>query len=156
MKTLLSVLLISLIVSAGIAYAQGFTNDSLQGTYSGITTNESSNYVVFGIFTCDGNGNWSGSGKFNQPAPFGQRKVIDLTYGGTYTVNEDGTATLTNNFTRSDGLEGVAVLDGIVRKAEIIDGVKIATEIIGWSRGGELPSLKPGSITTYHATRLSD
>ena len=156
MKKLLPVLLITLIVSYGIAYAQGFTNESFQGTYSGITTNENSNWVVFGTFTADGNGTWSGSAKGNYPALLGQRIVWEATFTGTYTINDDGTATLTVTFTRDDGLEGGAEIDGVIRKAEIIDGVKIVTEFIGFSRGGEIPSLKPGSITTYDATRLPD
>jgi len=127
-----------------------------QGTYSGIVTNERTDYVVFGIFTADGNGNWSGSAKFNQPAPFGLRKVIDVTFTGTYTVNVDGMITLTNTFTRSDGYEADAEIDGVTREAEIIDGIKIITELIGFSRGGAIPLLMPGSITKYHATRLPD
>jgi hypothetical protein len=156
MKKLLTVLLITLIVSSGVAYAQGFTNESLQGTYTGITTNEGSNWVVFGTFTADGNGTWSGSAKGNLPGLFGQRIVMELTFSGTYTINDDGTATLTMTFTREDGLEGSTEIDGVIRESEIIDGVKIVTELIGFSRGGELPSLKPGSITTYDARRLSD
>ena len=90
----------------------------------------------------------------NRPAPFGQSQVVYLTYTGTYTINEAGSATLTRTFTRSDGYEASAEIDGVIREAEIIDGVKITTELIGFSRGGELPSLKPGNILTYHAKRL--
>ena len=65
MKKLLTVLLITLIVSSGVAYAQEFTNESLQGTYSGIVTNEGLQSVMFGTFAADGNGNWSTPCKFN-------------------------------------------------------------------------------------------
>ena len=157
MKKLLTVLLITLIVSSGVAYAQGFTDESLQGYYSGIVTNEDLKNVMFGTFTADGNGNWSSSAKFNQSAPFGQRQVIDVTMtDGTYTVNADGTLFMTASFTLPNGMEVDAEIDAVIRKVEIIDGVPIAMELIGFGRGGEVPSLRPGSITTYDARRLSD
>jgi hypothetical protein len=157
MKNLLSVFLIVFIVSYGVAYAQGFTNDSFQGTYSGTVVNEDLNVVTFGIFTADGNGNWSSSAKFSRPAPFGQRQVIDVTMSdGTYTVNADGTLFMAASFTLPNGMEVDAEIDAVIRKVEIIDGVPIVTELIGFGRGGEIPSLKPGSITTYDAKRLSD
>jgi len=157
MKKLLTVLLITLIVSSGVAYAQGFTDESLQGTYSGIATNEGLKNVMFGIFTADGNGNWSTPCKFNQPAPFGQRQVIDVTMtDGTYTVNADGTLFMTASFTIPNGVKVDAEIDGVIRKTEIIDGVPIVTELVGFGRGGEIPSLKPGGIVTYDARRLSD
>ena len=157
MKKLLPVLLITLIVSSGVAHAQEFTNESFQGTYSGTVTNEGLNTVMFGTFTADGNGNWSSSAKFNLPAPLGQRQVIDVTMtDGTYTVNADGTLFMTASFTIPNGVKVDAELDGVIRKTEIIDGVLIATELIGFGRGGEIPSLMPGNILTYDAKRLSD
>jgi hypothetical protein len=157
MKNLLSVFLIVFVVSCGMVYAQGFTDESLQGTYAGIATNEGLKNVMFGIFTADGNGNWSTPCKFNQPAPFGQRKVIDVTMtDGTYTVNADGTLFMTASFTIPNGMKVDAEIDGVIRKTEIIDGVPIVTELIGFGRGGEIPSLMPGTILTYDAKRLSD
>ena len=157
MKKLLSVLLITLIVSSGIAYAQGFTNESFQGTYSGTVINEDLNVVTFGIFTADGNGSWSRSAKWSRPAPFGQRRVLDVTMsGGTYTLNADGTLFMAASFTLPNGMKVDTEIDGVIRKTEIIDGVTIVTELIGFGRGGEVPSLMPGSITTYDAKRLSD
>jgi len=157
MKNLPSVFLIVFIVSLGVAYAQEFTNDSLQGTYSGTVINEDLNVITFGIFTADGNGNWSSSAKWSRPAPFGQRQVLDVTMSeGTYTVNADGTLFMAATFTLPNGMKVDAELDGIIRKTEIFDGVTIVTELVGFGRGGEVPSLKPGSITTYDARRLSD
>ena len=49
-----------------------------------------------------------------------------------------------------------AEIDGIIRQAEVIDGVKIMTEGYGLERGGAVPSLTPGSLTTFTAKRLSD
>jgi hypothetical protein len=141
----------------GVAHAQEFTNESLQGYYSGIVTNEDLKNVMFGTFTADGNGNWSSSAKFNQSAPFGQRQVIDVTMtDGTYTVNADGTLFMTASFTIPNGVKVDAELDGVIRKTEIIDGVPIVTELIGFGRGGEIPSLMPGTLLTYDAKRLSD
>ena len=157
MKNLPSVFLIVFIVSLGVTYAQEFTNESLQGTYSGIVTNEGLQSVMFGTFVADGNGNWSSSAKINQRAPFGQRRVIDVTMtDGTYTVNADGTLFMAATFTLPNGMKVDAELDGVIRKTEIIDGVPIVTELIGFGRGGEIPSLMPGSIVTYDAKRLSD
>ena len=140
----------------GVAHAEGFTNESLQGTYSGTVISEASDISSIGIFTADGNGNWSGSTKLNRPAPLGQREVTDFTFTGTYNINEDGTMTFSFTSTLSNGLTVDAEMDGVVREAEVIDGVKIITEGIGYSRGGELASLKPGSLMIYHAKRLPD
>jgi len=157
MKKLVTIFTIMFIASSGVAFAEGFTNESFQGTYAGTVINESLNTGMFGVFTADGNGNWSSSAKFNQPAPFGQRRIYDVTMtDGTYTVNADGTMFLTASFTLPNGVKVDAEIDGIIRKLEIIDGVPIATEMFGIGRGGEIPSLKPGSITTYDAKRLSD
>ena len=157
MKNLLSVFLIVFVVSYGVAYAQEFTNDSLQGTYAGTVINEDLNVITFGIFTADGNGNWSSSAKFSRPAAFGQRQVLDVTMsGGTYTVNADGTFFMAASFTLPNDMKVDTEIDGVIRKTEIIDGVPIAMELIGFGRGGEVPSLRPGSITTYDARRLSD
>jgi len=157
MKKLLAVLLITFIASSGIAYAQGFTNENFQGTYSGTVINESVQSVMVGTFTADGNGNWSSSAKINLSAPFGQRQVYDVTMtDGTYTVNADGTLFMTASFTIPNGVKIDAEIDGIIRKTEIIDGVPIVTELIGFGRGGEMPSLVPGYIVTYDAKRLSD
>jgi len=157
MKKLLAVLLITFIASSGIAYAQGFTNENFQGTYSGTVINEGVQSVMVGTFTADGNGNWSSSAKINLSAPFGQRQVYDVTMtDGTYTVNADGTLFMTASFTIPNGVKVDAEIDGVIRKTEIIDGVPIVTELVGFGRGGEIPSLKPGGIVTYDARRLSD
>lgn len=157
MKNLLSVLLITLIVSSGVAYAQGFTNESFQGTYAGTVINEDLNTVTFGTFTADGNGTWDSTAKYSFPAPFGRRQVFDVTMtDGTYTVNADGTLFLTASFTIPNGIKVDAEIDGVIKKTEIIDGVPIATEMVGFGRGGDIPSLRPGSITKYDAWRLSD
>ena len=141
----------------GIAHAQKvFTKEIFQVNYSGTTISEATDIGVFSIFSADGNGNWSGSATMNRPAPFGQRQVIDSTFTGTYNVNEDGTMTFSFTYSLSNGLTADVEMDGVIRQAEVIDGVKIMTESIGFSRGGELPSLKPGSLTIYHAKRLPD
>ena len=75
---------------------------------------------------------------------------------GTYTVNADGTLFLTASFTIPNGIKVDAEIDGLIKKTEIIDGVPIATEMVGFGRGGETPTLKPGSIIKYDAWRLSD
>ena len=92
----------------------------------------------------------------NRPAPFGQRLVIDFSFTVTYNVNEDGTMTATLTYTTPDGLTADMEMDGVVRQVEVIYGVKIATEGIGYSRGGELPSLMPGSLVIFNAKRLPD
>jgi hypothetical protein len=156
MKKLLPVLLITLIVSSGVAYAQEFTNESFQGTYIGTTIDAAADVGTFGKVIADGNGSWSGSGKMNRPAPFGQRQVIDFAFTGTYNVNEDGTLTAALTYTLPNGMTVDAEIDGIIRQAEVIDGVKIMTEGYGLERGGAVPSLTPGSLTTFTAKRLSD
>ena len=156
MKKLATVFTIMFIVSSGVAYAEGFTNECFQGTYTGTTIDAASDVGTFGIVVADGNGNWSGSGKMNRPAPFGQRQVMDFTFTGTYNFNEDGTFTADVAYTLPNGVAVNAEIDAIVRQAETIDGIKIMTEGYGLERGGAIPSLKPGALTIFISKRLPD
>jgi hypothetical protein len=141
----------------GVAHAQVFTKESFQGTYASRSIGGANDNAVIGMVTSDGNGNFTGSGIYNSPAPFGKRRVIPITFTGTYNVNEDGTATCIFTFTTTDGLSTEVNVDWIVMQAEVIDGVKMATEIYGLGREGQtLLEGKLGGLTIFHAKRLPD
>ena len=72
-----TVFIMSGLGSNGIARAEGFTNESIEGTYSGTRIAEATDDGGIVIVNFDGNGNLSGSDIINRPAPFGKRQVLD-------------------------------------------------------------------------------
>ena len=140
----LAVLSVSL-CSNGLAYAQGFTNESFQGNYA--FTGSVGKGVGLGVGIADGNGTISGS----VIQRFWNRKRFEVAMDGTYTVNEDGTGRMTFNV--SDEADESADLgaDFVITRAEVIDGVKLATEIFVVQDNGFL-----GSPATITGTRLPD
>jgi hypothetical protein len=158
MKNLLS-LLIVLSVSYGIAYADGFTNESVQGTYAMETVTGANNGCTIGLYTADGNGNFTGSAIMNVPGLFLPKRMrLEITSTGTYDVNSDGTLVGTSTFTTSDGSEVTVHFDAIIKKAEVVDGIKLATEFVGFFEepGTFILEGKPGLMTTVNGTRLPD
>ena len=158
MKKLLS-LLIVLSVSYGIAYADGFTNESFQGTYALDTVTGANNGCGITLITADGNGNFTGSGILNVPGLFFPKRMrIPTTSTGTYDVNSDGTAVGTLTFTTPDGTSVTVHMDAIVKRAEVVDGIKLATEFVGSFEepGTFILEGKLGLLTTFNATRLPD
>lgn len=59
-------------------------------------------------------------------------------------------------YTMPNGPTVDIVVDRIIRQAEVVDGVKLATELYGISRQGALPSLRPGSLVIFTGKRLPD
>ena len=158
MKNLLS-LLIVLSVSYGIAYADGFTNESFQGTYAVRSVSGANNGGTIGPTTADGNGNFTGSAIMNVPGPSLHRRMrISTTSTGTYDINPDGTAVVTSTFTTADGLSTTIHIEGMVTQAEVVDGIKLATEFFGIAEEPATALLqgKLGLMTTFTATRLPD
>lgn len=159
MKTLVMVLLITVFVSTGVAYAQGFTNESLQGTYGFKVTFGANEAVLLGVLTFDGNGKvTSGSGIMNAPAPLGRRKTIEGTIEGTYAVNSDGTGSATYVLTTSDGLTLEVNYYAVIMQAQEINGLKLVTELFAVQReaGNPLLAGKLGSLVAGEMKRLPD
>lgn len=158
MKKLLS-LLIVLSVSYGIAYAAGFTNESFQGTYALDTVTGANNACGITLITADGNGNFTGSGILNVPGLFFPKRMrIPTTSTGIYEVSSDGYAAITSTFTTPDGTSITVHMDAIVKRAEVVDGIKLATEVVGFflEPGTFILEGKPGLMTTFKGTRLPD
>jgi hypothetical protein len=147
------------IVSYGIAYADGFTNESFQGTYAVVSVNGAHNGCSIGPITGDGNGNFTGSMISNVPGLFPLKRMrFPMTTTGTYDVSSDGTVVGIFTFATPDGSELTVHMDAIVKKAEVVDGIKLATEFVGFI---EVPATfilqgKPGLMTTLNGTRLPD
>jgi hypothetical protein len=146
--------------STGLAQAQaGYTLASQVGTYaytcSSIAAGAAKAMAGFGTFTSDGNGNMTGTTYFaNVPSPDGSRRIVPWINGvATYTINADGTGTATWTMTNPDGVTGISHYDRVITQAEVIGGVKVATEIVALQRE---PVMNAGALLTCVAKRLPD
>jgi hypothetical protein len=155
-------------LGASAAHAQAqptacYTLASLQGSYAVIV-----NYAVdvaIGLQAqyLDGNGTLTRTGVLNQPvvgSATGARTVGTVSAVGTYTVNCDGTGTMTRLVTKPDGSTAPAVDDFIITSATLtLVGGKgwqfIATTIVDAQRDPSV--ILPGGVfvTRVH-TRLPD
>jgi hypothetical protein len=149
------------------AYAQGpawdpacpYTLASLQGSYA-VVNNYGAN-VALGIQaeSLDGQGNLTRTGVLNQPtvgSTTGARTVGTVTSTGTYTVNCNGTGTITRIVTRPDGTKALAADDFIITQAtKPTWGPPTATTIVDAQRDPSV--ILPGGVfvTRVH-TRLPD
>jgi hypothetical protein len=140
-----------------------YTLVSLQGSYA-VIVNYGAN-IALGLQAqfLDGNGNLTRTGVLNQPvagSTTGARTVGTVSATGTYTVNCDGTGTMTRIVTRPDGSTAPAVDDFIVTGATLTYlGAKgwqfVATTIVDAQRDPSV--ILPGGVfvTRVH-TRLPD
>ena len=107
-------------VSAANAQTCPYTLASLQGSYA-VLVNYGAN-VALGLQTqvLDGKGNLTRTGVLNQPtagSTTGARTVATVSSTGTYTVNCNGTGTITRIVTRPDGTTAPAMDDFIITAA---------------------------------------
>ena len=159
MKKIITIITIIFFVSCGMVYAEGYTNASVKGKWAVTTITGANNAASIGLLTADENGAFTGSGILNAPGLFmPRRERIETTFSGTYDVNPDGSGTLTNTFTTNTGMSVTIHMDVIVTKAEVVDGVKVATELAGFYQepGTFMLEGKLGLMTTFTATRLPD
>ena len=160
MKKIITLFTIIFLVSSGMVYAQGYTNASVKGKWAVTSITGANNNASLNLLTADENGNYTGSGIMNAPGLLTPRRQrLETTFSGTYAINPDGTCVMTLTFTiTSTGLSTSFNADGIVTKAEVVDGAKIVTEIAGMFVE-PLPLLltgKLGQLTTFTMTRLPD
>jgi hypothetical protein len=97
-----------------------YTVASLRGTYSVVITYGANVGMGLQSETFDGNGNLTRTGVINQPADgstTGARNVTTATSNGTYTVNCNGTGTITRIVTRADGTTAPGSDDFIITAA---------------------------------------
>ena len=108
----------------GLVYSQEFTNESFQGNYA-FSGFAGPKVVYLGVEVADGDGNLIGSAINHRT--WGRR--IELTLEGTYTVNADGTGVVTGTLSDEADEEPAEQWDFVIMQAEVVDGVKLATEI---------------------------
>jgi len=136
-----------------------YTVASLQGSYAVLVNYGAS--VAIGLQTevLDGKGNLTRSGVLNQPtvgSATGARTIGTVTSTGTYTVNCNGTGTITRVVTKPDGTTAPAVDDFVITEAvKVVGRLAVATTIVDAQRDPSV--ILPGGVfvTRVH-TRLPD
>jgi hypothetical protein len=162
-----AVIVLTSLVAVSAAHGQALGRDaacqytvaSLQGNYS-VVVNYGAN-IALGLWaeTLDGKGNLTRTGVLNQPTPgsaTGERTIGTVSSTGTYSVNCNGTGTITRVVTRPDGTTAPETDDFIITSAVRLPGrLSIATTIVDAQR---VPSaIIPGGIFVTHVhTRLPD
>jgi hypothetical protein len=144
--------------SANAESPKCYTLASLQGTYA-VVVNYGANVALgIQIQSLDGNGNLTRTGTLNQPtagSTTGARTVGTVTSVGTYTVNCDGTGTITRIVTKPDGTTAPAADDFIITGAVVQGGRLLATTIVDVQRDPSV--ILPGGVfVTRTHTRLPD
>jgi hypothetical protein len=157
--SVLAALIIASGLSMSTANAQNmkcYDLSSLQGSYA-VVNNYGAN-VAMGLQSeiLDGAGNLARTGILNQPksgSTTGERTVGTVTSKGTYTVNCDGTGTITRVVTRPDGTKADAIDDFIITEAIWRDGRLLATTIVDAQRDPSV--ILPGGVfvTRTHTLR---
>lgn len=138
--------------------ARCYTLESLQGSFA--VANSYGANVALGLQaeTLDGRGNLTRTGILNQPlagSATGQRTVGVVTSNGTYTVNCNGSGTITRLVTRPDGTTASAADDFLITEATEQDGRLIGTAIVDIQRDPSV--ILPGGVfLTRHHTRRPD
>jgi len=124
-KIILSLIVLAVAVSLrGIAYAQGFTNASFKGNYA-INVTAGTRIAGLGTAIADGIGNFTGFGIER----IWNKRRFEINIEGTYSVNANGMGTANSKITTEDGQSGELKVDFVIMQAEVVNGVKLATEI---------------------------
>jgi len=155
MKKLLSVFSIMFFVSCGIASAQGFTNQSIDGKYGAQAIYGDNEGAGVGVINGSGNGNVSGTFTVNVPGWGLKRTILTATVEGTYTVNSVGTLLLSFKVTFENGISLDESADCVIMQA---DDNKLATEVscVGREALTPLRGFKRGGTLIMTFKRLPD
>jgi hypothetical protein len=134
-----------------------YTNASIKGSYA-LVTSYSVDALALGLRYFDGEGNMTGTFTLNEPvagSPTGAREIVTGTQVGTYTVNCDGTGTITRTLTSSTGVVSQAMDNFLITKATRRDGHLLATALEDMQ---QTPSaLVPGGTFVFRSyTRRPD
>lgn len=135
-----------------------YTNASIKGNYAIVATYSANVALALGVRHFDGEGNLTGTFTLNAPvvgSPTGARTIITGTQKGTYTVNCDGTGTITRTLTSSTGVVTTQTDNFLITKATERDGHLLAT---GLEDMQQTPSaLVPGGLFVIRSyTRRPD
>ncbi|MBV8807699.1 MAG: hypothetical protein JO033_03410 [Acidobacteriaceae bacterium] len=132
----------------------------MQGDYALVGTYGANVARLLGTYHADGLGNLKGTAKVNLPGAGTERVVVSLRMEGTYTISEDGTGIVYVTVIFPDGRTSDVTLDLLIKKAEVIDGLKNrdrnhdrAARAQSRRRRGVCHSR--GDQATRHRTRLS-
>jgi hypothetical protein len=128
--------------------SHGYTVASLRGDY-GVTATYGANIArALGTQTFDGHGNLKGSAIVNQPGVNGARVIVSITFTGTYTVNSDGTGTMSLTIMLPNNKTANATEDYVITRGKLRGGMPVATEIVD---AQEQPStVIPGGVFVTH------
>jgi hypothetical protein len=132
---------------------------SLQGSYAVLVNYGAAVAIGLQIQVLDGKGNLTRTGVLNQPtvgSTTGARTIGTVSSTGTYTVNCNGTGTITRIVTRPDGSTAPAIDDFIVTAAIKVAGrPSIATTLVDAQRDPSV--ILPGGVFVARVhTRLPD
>jgi hypothetical protein len=136
-----------------------YTAASLKGTYAVVITYAANVGLGLQMETFDGNGNVTHTGIINQPAAnstTGARNVTTATSNGTYTVNCNGTGTITRILTRADGTTAPGTDDFIITAAVKNSGQPLIATAITDAQREPSAILTGGVFVTRVHTRLPD
>ena len=133
-----------------------YTLQSLNGSYAVIGNYGANVAIALGLRSLDGNGNLNSIFLVNEPtagSTTGGRTIVTGTQAGTYTVNCDGSGTITRLVTRPDGSTASASDDFLITAAIEKDGRLIATKVVDVQRDPSV--IVPGGIflTRTHTLR---
>ena len=157
-----STLLFVTILGAATANAENpmcYTLASLQGSWGGRTIYGAGTQAEsIGQQFIDASGNLNRSYFLNAPVigdPSGARTISTGTQTGTYTINCDGSGTITRVNTNSSGVVVTQIDNFFITAAEIKNGQFVATALID---AQQTPSaLVPGGVFVFRLwTRLAD
>ena len=135
-----------------------FTQESLQGSY-GVQVYYDVNLALgLQAETLDGKGHLFRTGVLNQPdtkSPTGARLVGNVTSEGTYSVNCNGSGTISRVVTRPDGTKATAIDDFVITAGVEANGKLIATKLVDAQRDPSVILPAGVFVTRLHTLRPS-
>jgi glyoxylase-like metal-dependent hydrolase (beta-lactamase superfamily II) len=125
----------------------GYSNASFQGDYNFSIYFDGRHILGQGVTSSDGRGSFSGLQEINT----GSGQLLEQRVVGTYQIFPDGTGVAHIDLTGPDGTTTRATFDYVVLAAEVIGGVKLATQLQGMSRE---PAVDPSTGRPFDPPQL--
>jgi hypothetical protein len=136
--------------------AERYTNAVLKGDYAVVSVGQGgiSPQAGVSVATYDGRGSFSGITIQDVPgASFGERLFVRSPFGGTYTINADGTGTGTVTTALADGSHEEVNTALVVTRMATVAGAQVAEEFFFMR---EKLISRTGALLRSVATRLPD
>ncbi len=130
--------------------SRAYSLEGLEGNYAIVGTYAGNIARLIGTATIESGATFEGSATVNIPGPRNTREIVPISYTGTLTVSDDGTGTMFATVNLPNATQKTT-LDFVVTKAELIRGVKVATEITTMQR--EPSGLVAGEFISHVLTR---